>query len=105
MLAVAAAAIPLALFAVVGSRRDRFDRLSDYHKSRIAGTVYFGTYGRKYAYLDSLIRDNPNHIRTYERATSRQRLRDLWHLDLCNKYYAAAQRPWYPVAADPPPPD
>ena len=101
MVAVAAAAVPLALLAVSGSRRQRFRRLAAEHDSRVVVMHAIGTEGKRYRYAFT----GPfRTILTPATMTSPER-RDLWNIEMCIKYRAAAEHPLWPVSPDLPRPD
>ena len=101
MVAVAAAAVPLALFAVSGSRRQRFRRLAAEHDSRVVGMHVIGTEGKRYRYFF----EGPNRSILTPATMTAQERRDLWNIEMCIKYRAAAEHPLWPVPPDPPRPE
>lgn len=84
MVAVAALALVLAVWAGQQRRKARFERLWRYHDG-LTGTRY---------------------IKSYDPGTPRFRTaKGRWHYALALKYAEAARYPWLPVAPDPPEPE
>ena len=101
MVAVAVAAVPLALLAVSGSRRQRFRRLAAEYDSRVVGIHAVWAEGKKYRYFHI----NPSSAASTPATRILQERRDLWNINLCINYRAAAEHPLWPVPPDPPRPE
>jgi hypothetical protein len=80
MIAVAVVAAIVAFF----KRRDDFERVAEYHRSRIGMADI--DFSRRYE------------IRFFSP-------KNRWHYDMMHKYIYAARDPWLPVAPDPPEPE
>ena len=96
MVAVAAVGMALAAYLSLVSRQARFEREASYHLNCVTGIAAIGTEGKKFRLLSVTREGRP--------VSPEQLRRDLWHISLCLKYRAAAQRPWWPIGIDTPAP-